>query len=248
MQNNLGSDCLGVRLKELRKHNQLGSLPEACKLFSVSPNTLGSYERGLTLPDVEFLAEFAARTGGDFNELLRLRLASSPNEAARALAGTAQVEVEKPTRPAQLRQPQEAPSPESFPVPIARHIVKKSDGTEVDVPSEVVQLSLSRAWLAARGLRSLDLVYIRMPDDSMTPTVRSGAVVVVDASTDALRGDGLYALHLGGEMVLKRLQMRFDGGLWIRSDNPSYREQELTKDEAAKLYIIGKAIWAGGEL
>ena len=181
------------------------------------------------------------------NELIRLRLACSKYDSVRAMIGA--ISVDKPVCSAPTQSPQpEAPSPESFPVPIARHIVKKSDGTEVDVPSEVVQLSLSRAWLAARGLRSLDLVYIRMPDDSMTPTVRSGAVVVVDASTDALRGDGLYALHLGGEMVLKRLQMRFDGGLWIRSDNPSYREQELTKDEAAKLYIIGKAIWAGGEL
>ena len=236
---------LRLKIRSIRE-DRFGSYEKAGSELGFNKNTIASYEKGLTLPDIDFLFVFADRTGADINEFIRLRLACSKYESVRALAGSARVEM--PARPAQLRQPQEAPSPESFPVPIARHIVKKADGTEVDVPSEVVQLSLSRDWLAARGLRSLDLVYIRMPDDSMTPTVRSGAVVVLDASTDALRGDGLYALHLGGEMVLKRLQMRFDGGLWIRSDNPSYREQELTKDEAAKLYIIGKAIWAGGEL
>ncbi len=233
-------------LKGLREE-KLGSYEKSGRDMGFNKATIASYENGQTLPDIDYLFAFADRTGADINELIRLRLACSKYDSVRAMIGA--ISVDKPVCSAPTQSPQpEAPSPESFPVPIARHIVKKSDGTEVDVPSEVVQLSLSRAWLAARGLRSLDLVYIRMPDDSMTPTVRSGAVVVVDASTDALRGDGLYALHLGGEMVLKRLQMRFDGGLWIRSDNPSYREQELTKDEAAKLYIIGKAIWAGGEL
>lgn len=54
--------------------------------LGVSNNTLGAYERGEVLPDVDFLAKFAAVTGADFNELLRLRLACGKTEEARRLA------------------------------------------------------------------------------------------------------------------------------------------------------------------
>ncbi|WP_445083981.1 hypothetical protein [Candidatus Vondammii sp. HM_W22] len=50
----------------------------------MSKNSLAAYERGERLPDVDFLAVFADRTGADFNELLRLRLASGKTEEARA--------------------------------------------------------------------------------------------------------------------------------------------------------------------
>ncbi len=237
--------ALRLKIRSIREEC-LGSYEKASIELGFNKNTIASYEKGLTLPDIDFLFVFADRTGADINELIRLRLACSKYESVRALVGAHP--VAQPAPAAQTQSQSQSAAPDSFPVPIARHIVKKADGSEVDVPSEVTQLSLSRAWLAARGLRSIDLVYIRMPDDSMTPTVRPGAVVVVDASTDALRGDGLYVMQISGEMVLKRLQMRFDGGLWIRSDNPSYGPQELTKAEAASLYVIGKAIWSGGEL
>ena len=38
------------------------------------------------------------------------------------------------------------------------------------------------------------------------------------------------------------------GGVFIRSDNPAYREQHLPADLAANLTVVGRAIWAGGKL
>ena len=52
----------------------------------MSHGTLGLYEQGKLLPDVDFLARFAKVTGADFNELLRLRLACSKDEDAREMA------------------------------------------------------------------------------------------------------------------------------------------------------------------
>ena len=79
---------LGEKLRILREKRRLGNLKDAGKKLSVSNNTLGSYERGEVLPDVDYLAMFAEKTGADFNELLYLRLASGKNEAARKLALT----------------------------------------------------------------------------------------------------------------------------------------------------------------
>lgn len=228
------------KLRELREAH-LGSYEKAAFAMGFNKNTVASYEKGQTLPDIDFLFVFADRTGADINELIRLRLACSRYESVRALVASAPAP--------QAQTPSQSATPANgVNVPVARHIVTNEDGAEIDVPSEIAQLSLSRAWLAERGIQPVNLIYTRMPDDSMSPTVRPGAVIVIDTTTDALRGDGLYAFHYGNAMPIKRLQLKFDGGLWIRSDNPAYRDEELSKDEAANLNILGKAIWAGGEL
>ena len=77
---------LGRELRKWRESGKFGPLKVACELFGVSHATLGAYEQGKGLPDVDFLANFADKTGADFNELLRLRLASGKTEAARELA------------------------------------------------------------------------------------------------------------------------------------------------------------------
>lgn len=45
-------------------------------MLGVSVNTLLSYEKGNSLPDVDFLAAFASATRADFGQLVRLRLES----------------------------------------------------------------------------------------------------------------------------------------------------------------------------
>ncbi len=132
-------------------------------------------------------------------------------------------------------------------VPIPRYS-KDVEGREVEVESEIASLALSRKWLESKGLNPVDLVYVRMPDDSMQPTIRAGGLVVIDASTDKLRGDGIYALMYLGAIAVKRLQVDFGGGLWVRGDNTAYREQHLSAEEAGRLHVVGRVIWAGGEV
>lgn len=70
--------------KELERVRKKRSRPDFSAIIGVHPNTLALYERGERLPEIDFLAVFADRTGADFNKLLRLRLASSKTEEARA--------------------------------------------------------------------------------------------------------------------------------------------------------------------
>lgn len=79
---------LGDLLREWRNNSSLGSIKDACDTLGVSSATLANYELGKALPDVDYLAMFAEKTGADFNELLYLRLACGKNEAARKLALT----------------------------------------------------------------------------------------------------------------------------------------------------------------
>jgi phage repressor protein C with HTH and peptisase S24 domain len=122
-------------------------------------------------------------------------------------------------------------------------------GRVVERESEVGKLAFRRDWIRQKGLSAKDLVVIRIVGDSMSPTIRDGALVLVDTSQEHARADGIYVVMVDGHLVAKRLQKDLaGGGLYIRSDNPAYREQYLTAEQAENISIIGRVIWAGGEV
>lgn len=78
---------IGETVRLIREASGLGSIEKAAKTFGINKNTLAGYELGKFLPDIDFLVVFADKTGADFNELLRVRLASSRDEKVRGLQG-----------------------------------------------------------------------------------------------------------------------------------------------------------------
>lgn len=77
---------IGKLLRHWRATSGLGPTKEAAPILGISHATLSLYETEKTLPDVDFLAVFARKTGADFNELLKARLASGKTQEARELA------------------------------------------------------------------------------------------------------------------------------------------------------------------
>ena len=80
------SKQLASKLKNIRQFNKLGSLDKFSKGLNVNKNTIGAYERGERLPDVDYLCIFAKNTGANFFDLLMSRLKSSSREEARAMS------------------------------------------------------------------------------------------------------------------------------------------------------------------
>lgn len=87
---------LAPRLRAIRESSGLGSRVEASESTGFNKNNIASYESGQSLPPIDYLFVFADRTGADINELIRLRLACSRYESARALANTVRVQAEQP--------------------------------------------------------------------------------------------------------------------------------------------------------
>lgn len=77
------STPIAQALKRLRDRITLDEMAER---IGVSRTTIVNYESGKRDPDQNYLAAFAEATGADFLELLRLRLASSPDEPAQRMA------------------------------------------------------------------------------------------------------------------------------------------------------------------
>ncbi|WP_142887387.1 S24 family peptidase, partial [Klebsiella pneumoniae] len=54
-------------------------------------------------------------------------------------------------------------------------------------------------------------------------------------------GDGIYVFGFDGKVYVKRLQMIPDQ-LLVISDNPRYREWNITKENEHRFYIYGKVL------
>lgn len=118
----------------------------------------------------------------------------------------------------------------------------------VETEPDIGRLAFRRDWLVKQGVKPSDCVLVRIIGDSMEPTLRDGGLVLVDSSVERPDRDGIYALMLDEGLVLKRVQRGFEGELILHSDNAAYRDIELTAEQASKLYLIGRAIWATGDL
>lgn len=89
----------------------------------------------------------------------------------------------------------------------------------------------------------------KVSGDSMEPLIKNGDYVVVDCDPKLRIVDGdIYAFCDSKGLHVKRLIAPLRGGLIIRSDNTSYEDEFLSKDELASICIIGHVIDRAGSL
>ncbi len=80
-----------------------------------------------------------------------------------------------------------------------------------------------------------------MPDDTMSPKIPAGSLVVIDKAERDTVQNGIYLLQIGQNIILRRLQNTFTSGLNLLSDNPVYPPQQI---DISSINVIGKAILA----
>jgi SOS-response transcriptional repressor LexA len=99
------------------------------------------------------------------------------------------------------------------------------------------------AGFLPRGM-ARNLCAIQSKGDSMEPTIRSGSLLVVDRSDQEIR-EGIYVILRGEVLVVKRVQLRENGMVRLKSDNPQYEPEEISKSEAQSVRLVGRVIWSG---
>lgn len=83
---------------------------------------------------------------------------------------------------------------------------------------------------------------IRVEGDSMEPTIQDGAFVVID-QTKCEKVDGIYAVLLDDNVLIKRLQFNMDGTTKIISDNEKYEPKIYNPSESQLFFkILGRKI------
>lgn len=84
--------------------------------------------------------------------------------------------------------------------------------------------------------------------DSMEPTINNGALVLVDHTVATIEADGIFAFVIDDDLFVKRIQKLVSGGLIIKSDNNTYKDQEITDPELIRFTLCGKVLWVGNDL
>ncbi len=84
--------------------------------------------------------------------------------------------------------------------------------------------------------------------ESMTPTIRDGNTLLIDATDQNFRNFGIYVLEINGQRLVKRVQRKHDGSLVLIRDNHAYQPDTVDKTAAGDVVVIGRVVWSGGAL
>ncbi len=121
------------------------------------------------------------------------------------------------------------------------------EGYMPDHPEVVRYLDVAEDW-AERNLRApRDAVrVITARGDSMTGDIGDGDVLFVDSRVQDFDTDSIYVMNWQGRPLVKRLQLRRDGSVLIRSTNPAYEPEVVPPGEVDQLFISGRVLAAWG--
>lgn len=102
-----------------------------------------------------------------------------------------------------------------------------------------------QSWLQHERLNPEKLKRFKVKNGSMEPFLFHGDSVLVNTAESSLEQviDGkVYAIRYGDELRIKRLYYRkISGELVLKSDNPAYKEEELSASQVAEhIAIIGR--------
>lgn len=111
-------------------------------------------------------------------------------------------------------------------------------------------LTFRRSFLQEIGVTPKNAVIVTVKGHSMDPTLRDGAVLLVNTAAKTVATGQIYAFRRDGQLFVKRMHQGRDGGLMAASDNPD-RDQYPTlhiDHNEADFEIIGRALWTGARL
>lgn len=111
----------------------------------------------------------------------------------------------------------------------------------------VMYYAFRRSWLKRRG--RIDMMrLLRVTGESMAPTFEDEDIVLVDLSQTEILVGKIYAVRMGSEIMIKRLE-RKPGKLVLVSDNRRFYEPlEVELGEPHSVEVLGRVIWLGRDI
>jgi phage repressor protein C with HTH and peptisase S24 domain len=230
---------LGQRLRDARGQE---SRDAAAGRLGVHPNTLAKYETEARVPDAELLLRACEIYGVEEAWLLSGRGEMRPGSADRLIQRAYGVGGSS-SRHA------ETPAPEGYELVAAYDIAASSGHGAYPAAEEEEKepLAFPRALLrrlASAGVDKLVVVFNR--GESNEPDIFDGDAMLVDRGVERLADDAFYVFRHDDALMVKLIERLLDGRVALKARNPGYREEILSKEEAARLTIFGRVVWRGG--
>lgn len=105
-------------------------------------------------------------------------------------------------------------------------------------------MALDKGWMFDNLGRSGDgFASVQVHGDSMEPTLWNGDTIVIDTRVDRIDVSGIYVVKAGANVLVKRIQLKFDGTLVLKSDNAAYEPETLSTADAVAMKVQGRMVW-----
>lgn len=123
-------------------------------------------------------------------------------------------------------------------------------GAVVEQETVSAEVAFTAKWLRDRHINPSGARMLTAKGDSMEPTFRSGDTLIVDTSIDVVVDSSIYVVIFGGLLLVKRVQLRLDGGVVLMSDNKTagYADEVIPAAQVPELRIAGRVMWYGREI
>ncbi len=124
--------------------------------------------------------------------------------------------------------------------------IKASSGHESFVNDERIgaDLMFRKDWLYRELKSNPDNLFILSAEsDSMEPTIKHDALLIVDKSINRIITEGIYILKRGDTILIKRIRKLSQDTIELISDNPSYGKEIIKLNKQPEITILGKVIY-----
>lgn len=108
----------------------------------------------------------------------------------------------------------------------------------------IISVAVNTAeWYAYVGLKPKYVKVITVYGDSMKPTFQHGDQVLIDTACNRFIDDAIYVIQQGNVLRLKRIKLKLDGSIEVKSDNNhGFGTETYSKEEAAAFTVVGKVL------
>ena len=119
------------------------------------------------------------------------------------------------------------------------------NGSYIEHEQIKCHLAFRKDWITDNGLQAKDLAALTVKGDSMGPTLQDKDLVLIDQAKKTITADAIYVLVDNSGLKIKRVQRLLTGDVIIKSDNPHYDNETLTKAQQTQhpLTIAGQVVW-----
>lgn len=206
---------------------RIGQLQRAAELSEYSPEQIAKWRDGRARPPFKPMAILAAAAGISLDWL-------------------ATGEAQPAGQEDQAQEAASATPPETALLPLLNVVGSAGPGFANNDVEIIDRLPFSRTLLRRLGVKPEKAQFITHSGDSMVPTLADGGVCLIDTARNHPAGDGIYALMVGEELLIKRLAFGAKGLTLISDNADKYPPETLTGDELDRVKIMGKVFWTGG--
>ena len=123
---------------------------------------------------------------------------------------------------------------------------------DADLNDDVIagEIVLSKGFIdRLHPVKIATLRLIHAYGDSMSPTLNSGDILLVDTAAHEVKIDGIYVLRAHERLFVKRVRQRIDGHFEISSDNPTHKTVDILNGDN-NVDVIGRVVyyWNGNKV